>query len=185
MSARLYAHVPARSEAYSSRYRRRERFALVVTLSSLDLQSQIAFSHVVHNQLRTINEPEPWKIYLLLKDLARANRVSPHRTATQTDSRQTGRGDTVRPALPDTSLGFRCQGRVTTEDHHNKRSLTFVRDDTFLIFVISSGARNLSCNQKPPRQIYHSSLMQTCSPRSSAGRTVKGGPPRGSTHSPV
>src|SRR5207249_5409807 len=90
MSARLYAHVPARSEAYSSRYRRRERFALVVTLSSLDLQSQIAFSHVVHNQLRTINEPEPWKIYLLLKDLARANRVSPHRTATQTDSRQTG-----------------------------------------------------------------------------------------------
>ena len=69
--------------------------------------------------------------------------MSPHRTATQTDSRQTGRGDTVRPALPDTSLGFRCQGRVTTEDHHNKRSLTFVRDDTFLIFVISSGARNL------------------------------------------
>ena len=142
-------------------------------------------SRIPRNQLRTIDEPEPWKIYLLLKDLARANRVSRHRTATQTDSRQTGPGDTLRPALPDTSWGLRCQGRVTREDHHNKRSLTFVRDDTFLIFVISSGARNLSCDQKPPRQVYHSSLIQISSPRSSAGRTVKGGPPRGSTHSPV
>jgi hypothetical protein len=31
---------------------------------------------------------------------------------------------------------------------------------------------------------YHSSLMQTSSPRSSAGNTVSGGPPGGKVHSP-